>query len=67
MRLHVVAACSIMYCGSEAWVLDETTRRALNGTNSKMVIVITGRHIREEASEDKTCDVVAGIRVTRMR
>ena len=67
MRLYVAAVCSIMCYGSEAWVLDEATRRSLNGANSKMVSVITGRHIREEVSEGKTYDVVAGIRATRMR
>ena len=44
-----------------------TTQRALNGANSKMVSQITGREIREEATEGKTYDVVAGIRATRLR
>ena len=56
-----------MIYGSEAWILDEATQRALNGANSKMVSQITGRQIREEASAGKTYDVVAGIRATRMR
>ena len=51
----------------EAWRLDEETKRALNGTNSKMVSVITGRSIREEVVEGKTYDVVVGIRTTRLR
>ena len=32
-----------------------------------MVSIITGRQIREEATEGKTYDVVAGIRATRLR
>ena len=36
MRLYVAAICSIMCYGSEAWVLDEVTQRALNGANSKI-------------------------------
>ena len=67
MRLYVSAVCSIMIYGSEAWRLDEQTRRALNGANSKMVAAITGRTIHEEATTGKTYDVVAGIRATRLR
>ena len=67
MRLYVSAVCSIMIYGSEAWILDAATQRALNGANSKMVSQITGRTIREEAVEGKTYDVVAGIRATRLR
>ena len=67
MRLYVSAVCSIMIYGSEAWRLDAATQRPLNGANSKMVSQITGREIREEATEGKTYDVVAGIRATRLR
>ena len=67
MRLYVSAVCSMMIYGSEAWKLDEQTMRALNFANSKMVSSITGRTIHEEASTGKTYDVIAGIRVTRMR
>ena len=68
MRLYVSAVCSVMIYGAEAWVLDEETKRALNGTNSKMVSAITGRTVHEEAkTEGKTYDVVAGIRATSLR
>ena len=68
MRLYVAAVCSIMSYGSEAWILDKETKRALNGANSKMVSVITGRTIHDEAKEDgRTYDVVAGMRATRLR
>ena len=48
-------------------MLDEKTKRALNGANSKMVSAITGRTTHEEAKEGKTYDIVAGIRATRLR
>ena len=68
MRLYVSSVCSMMIYGSEAWTLTPAVKRALNGANSKMVAVITGRTIKEEAqSEGKTYDVVAGIRATRLR
>ena len=57
-----------MSYGAEAWILNDETRRALNGANSKMVSAITGRTIHEEAkTEGKTYDVVAGIRAKRMK
>ena len=58
----------MMIYGSEAWRLTPAVKRALNGANSKMVSVITGRTIKEEEQQDgKTYDVVAGIRATRLR
>ena len=49
-------------------MLDEETKRALNGVNSKMVSAITGRTPHEEATAgSKTYDIVAGIRATRLR
>ena len=67
MRLYVSAVCSVMIYGSEAWKLDDQTKRALNGAKSKMVATITGRTIHEEASEGNTYDVIAGIRATRFQ
>ena len=67
MRLYVCAVLSIMVYGSEAWRLTTEVKRAINGANSKMVAVITGRTIREEATEGKTYDAVAGIRATRLK
>ena len=68
MRLYVAAVCSVMTYGAEAWLLNEETRRALNGANSKMVSSITKRSVHDEArSEGKTYDVVAGVRAKRMR
>ena len=56
-----------MIYGSESWQLDAATKRALNGANSRMVSKITGRTVREEATDGKTYDVLASIRATRMR
>ena len=40
---------------------------ALNGANSKMMSTITGRTVHEEASADKTFDVVMWIRARRLQ
>ena len=61
------AVKSIMVYGSEVWRLTAEVRRAINGANSKMVAAITGRTIREEATEVRTCDAVTGIRATRQK
>ena len=68
MRLYVSSVMSIMVYGSEAWRLTAEVTRAINGANSKMVAAITGKTIREEATEgSRTYDAVAGIRVTRLK
>ena len=53
----VLIVCSVMIYGAEAWTLDAETTRALNGANSKMVAVITGRTAHEEAKADGKQDV----------
>ena len=40
---------------------------ALNGANSKMVSVITGRTIHAEAAREKTFDIVLWIRARRLQ
>ena len=40
---------------------------ALNGANSRMVSVITGKTIHEEASNDKTFDLTMWIRARRLQ
>ena len=68
LRLYVAAVCSVMTYGSEAWLLDDATIRALNGANSRMVSTITGRSPHEEAKQDtKTYDLVAGVRARRLK
>ena len=56
-----------MIYGTETWTLDAVTKRALNGANSKMVSAITGRTPPEEAAVEKTYDIIAGVRATRLR
>ena len=51
------AVCILTY-GSEAWRLTTKVRVDLNGANSSTVSVITGRTVREEATEAKTFDLV---------
>ena len=59
---------SIMVYGSEAWRLTTDVTRTINGANSEMVAVMTGKTIREDATEDtRTCDAVVGIRATRLK
>ena len=67
MRLYKASVCSILTYGSEAWRLTTKVRAALNGVNSSMVSVITGRTAREEATEGKTFDLVKWIRARKLQ
>ena len=68
LKVYRAAVCSLFTYGSEAWNLDEKTRAALNGANSRCLSRITGRSIQEEANErTRTFDLVAAIRRTRAR
>ena len=51
LRIYVVGVCSQLTYGSETWKLNEETVRMLNGVNSRLLHRITGKPIREEASE----------------
>ena len=68
LRLYKSCVCSIMTYGSEAWRLTTEVRRRLNGANSRMMSIITGRSQHEEASADtKTFDLVRWIRARRLQ
>ena len=68
MRLYRSSVCSILTYGSEAWHLTAEVRRALNGANSQMVSVLTGKTPHQEASEDdRTFDLVRWIRARRLQ
>ena len=67
MRLYRACVCSILTYGSEAWFLSREVRRALNGANSQMVSIITGRSAHEEAAEGKTFDLIRWIRARRLQ
>ena len=43
MRLYISSVCSILTYGSEAWMMTQDVRRAINDANSRMVTVITDR------------------------
>ena len=47
--------------------MSATVTVALNGANSKMASVITGRAVHEEAAKDKTFDIVVWIRSRRLQ
>ena len=57
IRLYAALIVSTMIYGSSAWLFDEDLKRSLNGTNSKMVSLITKRSVHEEAREP-TFDIV---------
>ena len=66
LRIYVAGVCSQLTYGSEAWRLDELTRRMLNGANSRLLHRITGKSIKEEASQStRTFDLVRWIRARR--
>ena len=67
LRLYKSSVCSILTYGSEAWRLTPTVSAALNGANSSMVSIITGRSIREEAAEGKTFDLLKWIRARKLQ
>ena len=67
MRLYKYSVCSILTYGSEAWWLTTEVYAALNGANSSMVSVITGRIVREETTSGKTFDLVKWIRVRKLQ
>ena len=68
MRLYRSACCSILTYGSEAWTLDPTTCKIINGANAAMVSHITQRSIQEEATTGtRTFDLLRWIRARRLR
>ena len=67
MRLYKACVCSILTYGSEAWKITAAVAAALNGSNSKMVSIITGKTVHDEASTGKTFDVVKWIRARRLQ
>ena len=68
LRLYKSSVCSIMTYGSEAWQLNDEVSRALNGANSQMVSIITGKTPHAEASKDtRTFDLLRWIRARRLQ
>ena len=68
LRLYIAGVCSVLVYGSETWTLTPEVQRLINGANSSMVAKITGKAMREEASEaTRTYDLLASIRATRIK
>ena len=68
LRLYRSSVCSIMTYGSEAWRLTKKVQQILNGANSRMLAVITGKSQHEEASHGtRTMDLVRWIRARRLQ
>ena len=67
MRLYKSSVCSILTYGSEAWRLTPNVCATLNGANSSMVSKITGRTIRDEATDGKTFDLLKWIRARKLQ
>ena len=68
LRLYRASVCSILTYGSEAWVLTQQVRKALNGANARMLSIITGNTIKEEASpKTQTFDLVKWVRARRLQ
>ena len=63
LRLYKSSVCSVMTYGSEAWQLTAEVTRALNGANSQMLSVITGKTPHVETTKDScTFDLLRWIR-----
>ena len=51
LRLYKSSVCSILTYGSEAWYLTFRVTKALNGANTQMLSVITGKTQHQESSK----------------
>ena len=68
VRLYIASCCSMLVYGSEAWTLDEKTKRCINGSNAYMLSHITGKTKHEETTKDKTTfNILAWIRARRLK
>ena len=68
LRLYIASVCSVMTYGSEAWFITDAIRRKINGANSRMLSVITGKTIHQEAiKESCTFNLVRVIRARRLQ
>ena len=68
MPLYKSSVCSIMTYGSEAWRLTAEVWRTLNGANSQMVSIITGKTPHQESSKKwMTFDLVRWVRARRLQ
>ena len=66
LRLYRVCVCSSLTHCCEAWTLNRTVIRSINGFNSRCLHVMTGEHYRETASAP-AYDLVLAVRRRRVR
>ena len=68
MCTYTTGVCSRLTYGADVWILDAHTCVMLNGSNSRMVVKITGKSPHEETSAvTHTLDVVGWIQVSRLQ
>ena len=68
LRIYKSCIYSIMTYDSEAWRLTETVVSALNGANARMVCILTGKTVHQEASAKwRTFNLVRWIRARRLQ
>ena len=66
IRLYEAAICSVLVYGCESWALNEKVMRRINGANSQMLVIITGRAIQLEARPiSSSLNLVRKLRVRR--
>ena len=66
LRLYRVCVCSSLTHCCEAWTLNRTVIRSINGFNSRCLHVMTGEHYRETATAP-AYDLVLAVRRRRLR
>ena len=65
LRLYRVCVCSSLTHCCEAWTLNRTVIRSMNGFNSRCLHVMTGEHYRETATAP-AYDLVLAVRRRRL-
>ena len=67
LRMYRVCVCSSLTHCCEAWPLNRTVIRSINGFNSRCLHVMTGEHYRETATAPAAYDLVLAVRRRRLR
>ena len=66
LRLYRVCVCSSVTHRCEAWTLNRTVTRSINGFNSRCMDVMTGEHYRDTATAP-AYDLELAVRRRRLR
>ena len=66
LRLYRICVCSSLTHCCEAWTLNRTVTRSINGFNSRCLHVMPGEHYRETATAP-AYDLVLAVRRRRLR